>query len=820
MHLVIHGHFYQPPRENPWTGKIPRQEDASPHHDWNERIASQCYAPNARSRILDERGRIEEIVNNYDWIHFDFGPTLLRWMEREDPEAYAEILQADERSRARNGGHGNAIAQAYNHPILPLAPLRDKRTQILWGLRDFEHRFGRRSEAIWLPETAIDSETLRVLVEFGMRYVILAPNQAKRVRPLGGGSWTDVSGGRIDPRRAYRVKLRRAAGKGGTIDAFFYDGPISAAISFDHLLRNASGLADRIQAIARGGGEDALIHAATDGEIYGHHEPFGDMCLAYLVTREGPLRGFRCTNYGHYLDLHPPQHEVELDLGEDGAGSSWSCAHGIDRWRRDCGCSTGGQPGWNQKWRATLRRGLEHLRERLLEIYLAGVPDLVRDPWEARDGYIEVLLDPTGGRERFIEKHAVGTLSPAQRQKLWRLLESQHQGMLMFTSCAWFFADLAGLEVQQNLAYAARAIELAQPYGRVDLEEELLAHLAEARSNRVNIGTGADVWTRFVRPMRRVPERIAIEAAGLLAAGDATAFDGSPAFGIDVISQTGSFAEDRFEVRLQVLDRSTEESFPFRVEATRDPEALMRLRVFRDGEIDRTAETGSMRTHGEGEAEPRPLLELTADELPPGIRARIVRILLGEILAREERRFDEIFESSRSLITRYHGRDMILPGVFQALASHVIDRRCGERAAELSQIPPGELDGTMIIAALEDTLDVAAGVGIQPDSGPVARVIEAALAANLANVQEVRTQNIRRSLDLILAAEKTGTKIRRTRLEEMVYALASHYRDALAARLAGQTVPQREIDPDVLIHLAEQSNVSLHSFEGTPARTA
>ena len=514
MHLVIHGHFYQPPRENPWTGRIPRQGDASPHHDWNERISSQCYAPNASSRVLDAQGRIEEIVNNYEWIHFDFGPTLLSWLEREEPAVYAGIIEADRRSSAKQGGHGNAIAQAYNHPILPLMPTRDKQTQIHWGLRDFEHRFGRQSESIWLPETAIDAETLRVLVDFGIRYIILAPSQAKRVRPIAGGVWKDVSRGRIDPSRAYLARVSGAGGKPESIAVFFYDGPISAAISFEHLLRSAPGLADRFQALARGAGAQALVHAATDGEVYGHHEPFGDMCLAYLIAREAPLRGIELTNYGRYLDLNPPQHEVELDFGSDGDGTSWSCTHGIDRWRRDCGCSTGGRPGWNQKWRDPLRRGLEHLRERLLEIYVNGATDLVRDPWDARDGYIDVLLDPIAAREPFLDRHAKRPLSLAERRKLWRLLESQRHAMLMFTSCAWFFADVSGIETQQNLAYAARAIELAQPFGRPGLEKELLIRLAEAGSNLPDIGSGADVWARFVRPMRRAPEVVAIEAAG------------------------------------------------------------------------------------------------------------------------------------------------------------------------------------------------------------------------------------------------------------------------------------------------------------------
>ncbi|MBD3162208.1 MAG: DUF3536 domain-containing protein, partial [Candidatus Latescibacteria bacterium] len=476
MHWIIHGHFYQPPRENPWSGRIPRQPSAAPFHDWNERIHRECYRANAHSRILDARGRIESIVNNYEEIHFDFGPTLLRWIAREDPELHARILDADAASVLARGGHGNAIAQAYNHMILPLATDRDRRTQILWGLRDFAHRFGRRSESVWLPETACDEATLRLLVELEVRYVILAPAQAKRVRPLAGGAWTDVSGERIDSSRAYRATVRDRDGtERGGITVFFYDGPLSAGISFGHFLRSAPALADRLA--ARGTGDADLVQVATDGEVYGHHEPFGDMCLAYLTRREAPRRGVRVTNYGEHLDHHPPHDEVELDFGPHGAGSSWSCAHGIERWRSDCGCRTGGRSDWNQRWRGPLREALDALRDRLAGIYEEAAGALLRDPWHARDEAIDLLLDPAG-RDRFLDRHARRPLDEAERAAVLDLLDSQHHAMLMFTSCAWFFADLAGLEVQQNLAYAARAIEVVQAYGGERIEREFVDRLA------------------------------------------------------------------------------------------------------------------------------------------------------------------------------------------------------------------------------------------------------------------------------------------------------------------------------------------------------
>jgi alpha-amylase/alpha-mannosidase (GH57 family) len=579
MYLTVHGHFYQPPRENPWTGRIPLQESAIPYHDWNERVCTECYAPNAHSRVLDPQGRIEEIVSNYDWIHFDFGPTLLRWMEQEQPAVYRKILEADQRSVRRFGGHGNAIAQAYNHMILPLASTRDKRTQIVWGLRDFEHRFGRPSESLWLPETAVDQETLQILISFPeIRYLILSPTQARRIRPLSGGRWTDVSGGRISPLRPYRLFLKGAkTQERRSLAVFFYDGRLAGGISFDHMLRNAGDLARNIESAAQNGADiAALVHVATDGEIYGHHEPFGDMCLAYLFAREAPRREIRVTNYGSYLDAHPPEHEVELDFGATGGGSSWSCVHGIERWRSDCGCSTGGKPGWNQAWRAPLREGLNHLRDRLETVFVDRCGALLREPWEARDDFIEIVVDRSR-HDDFLKKHARGDTGETARRTIWSLLESQHQGMLMFTSCAWFFADISGIEVQQNLTYAARAIDLAQPFSGIDLEEELLGFLARAESNIPGIGTGADVWRRFVRPARKQPALLAIESFALVAAGAPMDAPSSLEFDVDLEGPEGDLKQGTVRARATVSDHATEKVFRYLVEARKDPNRVVIL---------------------------------------------------------------------------------------------------------------------------------------------------------------------------------------------------------------------------------------------------
>ncbi len=799
MHLTLHGHFYQPPREDPWTGKIPLQPSAAPYHDWNERISAECYAPNARSRVLDDQGRIEEIVNNYDWIHFDFGPTLLRWLETENPTLYAEILRADARSRERFGGHGNAIAQVYNHVILPLANERDKRTQVLWGLRDFEHRFGRTSESIWLSETAVDLDTLRILIEKGIRYLILAPHQAKRIRPIGGGAWKDVSGGRIDPRSAYRwiQPGTRDASKG--IDVFFYDGPLSVGISFEHLLRNASTFADRLSAAARGAAQEGLIHGATDGEVYGHHEPFGDMCLGYLIAREGPLRGIRFTNYGAHLDAHPPRHQVDIDFGEAGEGTSWSCAHGVDRWKRDCGCSVGAPAGWNQKWRAPLRRGLDGLRDRLVDVFTSGTADLLHDPWRARDAYIDVLLDPTR-KASFLETHARRPLDGAESLAVWRLLESQHNAMLMFTSCAWFFNDVSGIEVQQNLAYAARACELAQPYARQDLEGGLQDSLISAKSNIPEVGNAADVFRRFVLPMRRPMSLVAVEAAALLAARQNVQHASSAAFEITPRS-CASDAEDG-EVRGEILvrDRRTEETATFAFEARHDPSTLLTL-VVRD--LAEGAETIRR-----------------VDDLPGDTRLKVVQALLSDQRERAHERLEDIFDAALPLMERYHALGLALPPIYLALAGDVLRRRCEQAADALARVPMAEMSGDRVRSCAAGLQSLAAAIGISPDMDPIVKIIDRTLEDSLRNTREFSSEAARQALDLVATCGAIGIPIRRTTLEENVYALLAHNEEAIVARLAGRSTSGSPVDPDALIALAEQSNLSLRPWKRTPALSA
>ena len=492
-YICVHGHFYQPPRENPWLEAIELQDSAYPYHDWNERIAAECYATNATSRILDGEGWIIEIVNNYANISFNFGPTLLAWMEVHALDVYQRVLAADRLSQERFGGHGSALAQAYNHMILPLANRRDKFSQIFWGIRDFEKRFGRYPEGMWLPETAVDLECLDVLAERGIRFTILAPHQASRVKAMESEKWKDVSGGKIDPTRPYRLRLV----SGRTIDLFFYDGPISRAVAFEGLLSRGETLAQRLLGgFSQEASRAQLVHIATDGETYGHHHPFGDMALAYALHHLRTKELARLTNYGEFLELHPPTHEVEIF-----ENTSWSCAHGIERWRSNCGCKTGGPPEWSQEWRAPLREALDWLRDRLTPLYEQRAGELLQDPWRARNDYIEVISErSTPNLERFLGEQTVRALTTEERVTALKLLELQRHAMLMYTSCGWFFDELSRIETVQVIQYAGRALQLSKELFNDDLEPHFLELLARAKSNIEEHRDGQLIYQKFVKP--------------------------------------------------------------------------------------------------------------------------------------------------------------------------------------------------------------------------------------------------------------------------------------------------------------------------------
>lgn len=505
-YICIHGHFYQPPRENPWLERIEVQDSAYPYHDWNARVHAECYAPNAVSRILDGDGRITGIVNNYEHISFNFGPTLLQWMEGQSPQIYRKIIQADKKSVEKHGGHGNAIAQAYNHMIMPLANRRDKETQVIWGIRSFRRHFGRDPEGMWLPETAVDIETLEILAEHGIRFTLLAPRQAKRMRPLNSVFWCDVADGSIDTTMPYLVRLPC----GENITVFFYNGDIAHDVAFGGLLHNGEAYQRRLfAAIPDGRERPPLITVATDGETYGHHHRFSDMALACALDHVQKNPETSLTNYGEYLSLYSPVHEVEII-----ENSSWSCVHGIERWRTDCGCRAGGHGNWNQKWRRVLRQSLDWLRYELIRIFRTHASLFLRDPWQARSDYIDVVMSRSeSAGKSFLERHAVKPLQPPERSLVLRLLEMQRNAMLMYTSCGWFFDEVSGIETVQVLRYAARAVELAESCTAEPLERLFIERLQEAKSNIDGMGSGADIYRKFAPASRANLKEVATHFA-------------------------------------------------------------------------------------------------------------------------------------------------------------------------------------------------------------------------------------------------------------------------------------------------------------------
>jgi alpha-amylase/alpha-mannosidase (GH57 family) len=490
--LVVHGHFYQPPRENPWTGVVDEEPDAAPFHDWNERIHAECYRANAQVSFIDQQTGAQRFVNNYEHLSFNFGPTLLSWLERTHPETHAQIMAADAASARLRGGHGNAIAQAYSHAILPLCNERDRRTQVRWGLADFSHRFQREAEAMWLPETACNNDVLDLLIEEGLRYVILAPRQAARMRKPSDEQWQKVAPELVNTGVGYQYSHRQEPGR--SIAVFFYDQQLAGAIAFDHALESSAQLVERFAQSQTDGG---LINVATDGESYGHHFKFGDLCLAHAFEVEIPARGLRATNYGEYLDHHPPVAEVEIDHGPDGKGSSWSCTHGVGRWIRDCGCQSDGLADWNQSWRGPLRRALDFVRDEAAAYFEATQGSLFAEPWDARNEAIELILNP-GRSSDFLERHAPRKLTPEDDERALLYLEMQRNTILMYASCGWFFNDISRLEPIQVLKYAARAVDLMDKLGLPFARKRFLEILSEARSNKPEMGNGADIYRQLV----------------------------------------------------------------------------------------------------------------------------------------------------------------------------------------------------------------------------------------------------------------------------------------------------------------------------------
>ncbi|MBN1392475.1 MAG: DUF3536 domain-containing protein [Sedimentisphaerales bacterium] len=507
--VCIHGHFYQPPRENPWLEDVELQDSAYPYHDWNTKITEECYRQNAASRILGPDKKIYAIVSNYSEISFDFGPTLLSWLERHAPDVYESVIEADKKSQKNFSGHGAAIAQAYNHIIMPLANRRDKYTQVIWGITDFEYRFGRKSEGMWLPETAADIETLEILAELGIKFTILAPHQAKRIRKLGAQQWENVNRDQIDTTRAYLCTLP----SGRTINLFFYHGPTAQNVADGRIIQNGEVFAKKLVWISpKDDNQFPLAHIATDGETYGHHYRHTDMALAYCLHYIKSNNLSKITVYGEYLEKHPPEYEVEIY-----ENASWSCSHGVERWRSNCGCHYGRYPAGKQQWRAPLREAMDWLRDELSSVYEKTLAQYVPDPWHARNDYVGVINDRSAeNAESFLKNISGRELHPDEKIQVLKLLEMQRNAMLMFTSCGWFFDDIAGIETVQIMQYAARAIQLAKEVNSSDFEPGFKDILQKALTNAKDFSTGRDVYEALVKTanvdLNRVGAHLAVSS--------------------------------------------------------------------------------------------------------------------------------------------------------------------------------------------------------------------------------------------------------------------------------------------------------------------
>ncbi|MBI4083075.1 MAG: DUF3536 domain-containing protein [Candidatus Lambdaproteobacteria bacterium] len=797
--IVIHGHFYQPPRENPWTAYVDREPSATPFHDWNARIHAECYRPNAYARILDGYSRVERIVNNYAHLSFNFGPTLLSWLEVHHPITYVRILDADRISREQRGGHGNAIAQGYNHAILPLCDPLDRLTQVRWGIADFRHRFGRDPEGMWLPETACTDAVLGDLIDHGIAFTILSPRQAERVRKLGEeeAEWQSVAEGGIDTTCAYRYFHRDGSGRSLTL--FFYDGTIAQAIAFEGIAASSQAFLDRIE--RAGHGESRLLHVATDGESYGHHTKFGDRALAYLLEVMAAGRGFEFTNYGAYLERHPPTMEVEIKSGPNGEGTSWSCAHGVGRWYRDCGCRTGGQEGWNQAWRQPLRNALDFLRDETRKVYEAQAGDVFKDPWAARDAYIRLVLDRTGPREWYFEQFA-GRLPPEpERVRLLTLLEMQRQTLLMYTSCGWFFNDLSGIETVQVLKYAGRAMDLMQDVRADPPREAFLSLLAHAQSNIPELGHGADIFRRFVDPIRAAPQRIASHL------GIASLMDGEQEVGMAANyrfvrrdyrkEERGRLTMSTCQLMLESLETGRRDEYAVASMYLGGVDFYCVLRPFSNPSRFRTSTTQLWESFATASL---PALlriaqkgfgpdEFGLEHLLPEGRQRIAEIVFGNMVHRFSEQYARLYEDNRRGIEMLQEAGFEVPAELRAAAEFTLGRRFEDEIRSQHK----SLDQAAYAQAVEIAGE-AAHHGYQFDRSAAnalfSALIEGIVELAAAQLQE---ENLRTALAMTMLTRKLRLTPNLERPQEIVY-------EALM-RLSG-TVPEALAELAALLGLA------------------
>ncbi|HEY1817546.1 MAG TPA: DUF3536 domain-containing protein [Kofleriaceae bacterium] len=685
--ICIHGHFYQPPRENPWLEAIEPQPSAHPYRDWNERITAECYRPNMAARVVDGKNQIIRIVDNYQHMSFNVGPTLMSWLGEHAPDVHAALIDADRASRDRFSGHGSAMAQAYNHMIMPLASPRDRRTQVRWGIADFTHRFGRAPEGMWLPECAVDTATLEALAAEGIAFTVLAPHQARAWRPPGG-EWRTSP---VDPGRAYKYTLP----SGRSIDLFFYDGATAQAVAFERLLADGHRIIERMtnRGLAEGG-EPTLCHIATDGETYGHHHRYGDMALAWALAQvENGWHGTRLTNYAEFRAKVPATWEVLLV-----ENSSWSCAHGISRWRDDCGCNSGGHPGWNQRWRRPLRDAFDWLRDQVASALDSVGALLFRDPWAARDAYIDVLLERARAvsgsvgvaREAWLATHAAHPLSREERVRALSLMEMARHAMLMYTSCGWFFDDLSGIETVQCMQYAARVAELLESVGGDVVEPELVDRLSAASSNLADEGDGRRVWNQRVRPARMDPIKVAAHVAvqslvgrseQLGAATRVSGFEVS--LDEPLARRSGRSRMVASKVRVTSLLTEAQSLWCFAglylgeqhvTGGVRPPPDATEWTAITD-ELASAFKTADVFAAQRAIDRHFPGAQLSLGALLPGSREPVISLVLHDALARAEEQLGAAYDQHAPLIRWLAARELPVPTVLHAVAEGTLRRR-------------------------------------------------------------------------------------------------------------------------------------------------
>lgn len=770
--VCIHGHFYQPPRENPWLEDVEIEDSAAPYHDWNERITAECYAPNAVSRILDGEGKIIELVSNYEKMSFNFGPTLLSWLERHRAEVYSQILEADSLSVRDHSGHGNAIAQCYNHAIMPLASARDKLTQVRWGIADFQHRFGRKPEGMWLPETAVDMATLQALADHDIRFTILSPHQAAAVR-LPGEAWRDVSHRRIDPTRAYRCNL--ADGK--HIDLFFYDAPVSHDISFESLLRSGDRFAERLVSTFDDRREHAqLVSVATDGETFGHHFKFGEMALAYAmraIAREGLAR---MTNYAEFLSLHPPAQEVKIN-----ENTSWSCAHGVERWRSDCGCNSG-NTHYHQRWRAPLRETFDWLRGKLDIVFNHEGSSLLKDVWAAFDDYIAVMLDRSDqSREVFLRKHALRQLSEQEKVNVWRLLEMQRHAALMYTSCGWFFDDISNIETVKNIEYAARSIQLAREVSRVDLEPQFVGRLAKVTGSKTNLSDGAKVYDALVRPsianlkkglahygISSLVEEYAPEQGIFSFEFDRRNYRRertlARTIAIGSVDVRSSITREQFEGMFVVLHLG---GYDFhcsvRERLSADQYEWLIEKLFRSFNEDSTRDL-LRAIDGSFDGDSFALKDLFNDE-----RRKIGRLLLEDAIERSRDHYRRIYEESRDVMRLLASMKIPAADSLKHAAEYVLSDKLEQTCLDLKREALSEMQLSEAVASI---LHEADSLGCQVDLSGLKRALEDFVHSSLVEYRTRRDEaKAESAIHFLRLAERLGVSLDLWRLQNLFWEL-------------------------------------------------